>query len=77
MLCDHQTDAMDYLDLVLQLEIISSVFNNCNDASLAVETGRMTGMAQPVLPYLVGSVAKDEHQHTQIKEEKCNFWRSW
>jgi len=68
---------MDYLDLVLRLEFISSVFNYCNDAGLAAETGRTTGMAQPALPYLVGSVVKDEHQHTQIKEEESNFGRSW
>lgn len=68
MLRDHRTDAMDYLDLVLQLEFISSVLNDCIDSRLAAETGRMTEKAQPMLPYLVGSVAKDEHQHTQIRE---------
>lgn len=44
---DYRADATDYLDMVLQPEFISSVFNNVSDISPAAETGRVTRMAQP------------------------------
>lgn len=44
---DRGADAADYLDMVLQLKFISSVFNNANDINPTAETGRITRMAQP------------------------------
>lgn len=46
LLCDHRAGATDYLDTILQLKFISSVFNNANDINPTAETGRITRMAQ-------------------------------
>lgn len=58
-LCDYRADATDYLDMVLQPEFISSVFNNVSDISPAAETGRITRIT---LTCLVDSAFTDELQ---------------
>lgn len=45
---------MDYLDIVPQLEFISSLFTNGNDINPAAWTGRVTRMAQPDVHLLSG-----------------------